>query len=56
LQPGELVVEPAVALGVGEQGDPFGRGAKRDAVPGKAGADADRDREEASMSVKSSDR
>src|SRR3954464_3059942 len=33
------------ALGVGEQGAPFGRGAERDAVPGQAGADADRDHE-----------
>jgi hypothetical protein len=39
LQPGELCVEAAVALGVGEQCDPFGRGSERDVVPGKAGAD-----------------
>ena len=45
LQPGELVVEAALALGVGEQRDPFGGGAERDAVAGQAGADADRDRE-----------
>jgi hypothetical protein len=41
----ELVVEAAVALGVGERGDPFGRGAKRDAVTGQAGADPEGDRE-----------
>ena len=34
-----------MALGVGEQGDPFGRGAERDAVPGQTGADAERDRQ-----------
>jgi len=32
-------------LGVGQQGDPFGGGAKRDALAGQAGADAERDRE-----------
>ena len=36
-------VEAAVALGVGEQRDPFGGGAERDAVAGQAGADAERD-------------
>ena len=45
LQPGELVVEAALALGVGEQRDPFGGGAERDAVAGEAGADPERDRE-----------
>jgi hypothetical protein len=45
LQPGELVIEPALALGVGEQRDPFGGGAEGDAVAGEAGADADGDRE-----------
>ena len=45
LQPVELCVEAAVALGVGEQRDPFGRGAERDAVAGQAGADPERDRE-----------
>ena len=34
-----------MALGVGEQRDPFGGGAERDAVAGQAGADAERDRE-----------
>jgi hypothetical protein len=32
-------------LGVGEQRDPLGRAAERDAVAGQAGADPDRDRE-----------
>jgi hypothetical protein len=45
LQAGEFVVEAAVALGVGEYGDPFGGGAERDAVAGETGADADRDRQ-----------
>src|SRR5215207_1260020 len=45
LQSGELVIEAAVALRVGEHGDPFGGGAERDAVSGEAGADADRDRQ-----------
>jgi hypothetical protein len=45
LQPGELVVEAALALGVGQECDPFGRGSERDAVAGEAGADGDRDRE-----------
>ena len=45
LQAIELVVEAALALGVGEQRDPFGRGAERDAVAGEAGADPQRDRE-----------
>jgi hypothetical protein len=39
LQPVKLGVEATVALGVGEQRDPFGRGAERDALPGEAGAD-----------------
>jgi len=38
----ELVVESALALHVGEERDPFGRGAKLDAVAGEAGADAGR--------------
>ncbi len=45
LQAGELVVEAALALGVGEQCDPFGRGAKRDALAGEAGADPQGDAE-----------
>ena len=39
VQPGKLLVEPALALGVGEEGDPFGRGAEEDALAGEAGAD-----------------
>ena len=34
-----------MALGVGEQRDPFGGGLERDAVPGQAGADPERDRQ-----------
>ena len=45
LQPVELVVEAALALGVGQQRDPFGGGAERDAVAGQAGADPERDRQ-----------
>ena len=45
LQAGELVVWAALALGVGQERDPFGRGPKRDAVAGHAGADRDGDRE-----------
>ena len=45
LQSVELFVEAAVALGVGEQRDPFGGGPERDAVAGQAGADPQRDRE-----------
>jgi len=45
LQPRELVIEAALALGVGQERDPFGGGAERDAVTGKAGADPQRDRE-----------
>ena len=43
LQPGELVVEASLALGVGQQRDPFGGGAERDALAGQAGADPERD-------------
>jgi len=43
LQAREFVVEVAVALRVGEQRDPFGGGAERDAVAGQAGADPERD-------------
>jgi len=42
---GELVLEPAVALGLCEPRDPFSRGREPDAVAGEAGADPDRDRE-----------
>jgi hypothetical protein len=45
LQPGELVVEPSLALRVGQERDPFGRGAERDALAREAGADPERDRE-----------
>jgi hypothetical protein len=45
LQAGDLVVEAAVALGVGQERDPFGGRLEGDAVAGQAGADADRDRE-----------
>jgi site-specific DNA recombinase len=45
----ELGVEAAVASCVGEQRDPFGRGAEQDALAGEAGADGEGDREEASM-------
>jgi hypothetical protein len=45
LQAGELVVEAAVALGVGEQRDPLGRRAEGDALAGEAGADPQGDRE-----------
>src|SRR5450755_381170 len=41
----ELAIEPAVALRVGEEGDPLGRGTEHDAVPGEARADPQRDPE-----------
>jgi len=41
----ELGVEAAVAPCVGEQRDPFGRGAEQDALAGEAGADPQSDRE-----------
>jgi hypothetical protein len=40
-------------LRVAEAGDPFGRGREGDALAGEAGADPERDREDASMVVKS---
>ena len=43
LQPGEFVIEAALALGVGEQRDPFGGGPERDALAGQAGANPQRD-------------
>jgi hypothetical protein len=52
-QPAQFGIEAVVAFGVGEPGDPFGCGRERDALTGEAGADRDRDRQEASMSVKS---
>ena len=45
MQPREFVVQAAGALSVGQERDPFGRGAKRDAVPGQAGADPQGDRQ-----------
>ena len=45
LQLVEFGVEAAVALGVGQERDPFGGGLKRDALAGEAGADAERDRQ-----------
>ena len=44
-QPAQFGVEAVVAFGVGEPGDPFGRGGERDALAGEAGADRDGDRE-----------
>ena len=44
-QPPQLGVERVAALGVGEAGDPFGRGGERDPLAGEAGADRDGDRE-----------
>ena len=41
----ELVIESALALGVGEQGDPFGGGFEDHPLPGQAGADPERDGE-----------
>ena len=43
LQAIELCVEAALALGVGEQRDPFGGGLERDAVAGETGADSQGD-------------
>jgi hypothetical protein len=43
LQPGELVIETGLALGVGQQGDPLDSGLEGDAVAGQAGPDPDRD-------------
>ena len=45
LEASELVIEAALALGVGEQRDPFGGGAERDAVSGEAGAQSQGDGE-----------
>ena len=41
----ELLVELVLALRVGEEGDPFGRGAEQDALPGEARADPQGDRD-----------
>jgi hypothetical protein len=49
----QLFVEAALPLGVAEAGDPLGRGREGDALAGEAGADAERDRQDASMAVKS---
>ena len=43
LQAVEFGVQAAVALGVGEQGDPFGGGAEGDALSGQTRADAEGD-------------
>jgi hypothetical protein len=43
LQPGELVIETGLALGVGQQGDPLDSGLEGDAVAGQAGPDPDRE-------------
>jgi hypothetical protein len=45
LQPCELVIQAALALRVGQERDPFGRGLEGDAVAGEAGADAEGDGE-----------
>jgi hypothetical protein len=47
----QLLVETALPLGVAEAGDRFGRGRERDPLAGKTGADPERDREDASLSV-----
>src|SRR5512144_802547 len=39
------MLEPTVALGVGEPSNPFGRGREPHAMAGKAGADTERDRQ-----------
>lgn len=44
-QPPQFGLELALAFGVGEPGDPFGRGRELHAVAGEAAADRDRDRE-----------
>jgi hypothetical protein len=41
-----------LALGVCEQRDPLGGGPKLDPLPGQAGAESERDRQDASMAVK----
>jgi hypothetical protein len=45
LEAAQLVVEAALALRVGEQRDPLGRGAEDDALAGEAGPDPEGDRE-----------
>ena len=52
LEPVKLLIELALPLRVGEERDPFGRGLEDHALAGEAGADPERDRDEASMSVK----
>ena len=42
-QAGELGLEAAGVVGVGEAGDPLGGGGEGDPVPGLAGADAEAD-------------
>jgi hypothetical protein len=48
----QLLIEAALALRVGQEGDPLGRGLEAHPVAGEAGTDPQRDRDEASMSVK----
>jgi hypothetical protein len=43
LQAVELLIQAALALGVGQQRDPFGRGSEGDPVAGQARAEAQRD-------------
>jgi len=45
IQAASTLVEVALALGVGEEGDPLGSSAKDDALAGEARADRKRDRE-----------
>ena len=49
-QPGELVGEPAGAVGVGEPGDPVRRGREQHPVPVVRGRDAQAGGQDASMS------
>ena len=53
LQAAQFVVERVAVLGGLETVDPLLGGRERDAVSGLAGLDRERDREDASMSVKS---
>ena len=41
----ELMIQAALALGIGEQSDPLGGGAENDALAGQARADRQRDRQ-----------
>jgi hypothetical protein len=53
VEPAQLILEAALTLGLCEQRDPFGGGAKDHPLAGEAGTDRERDRQDASMSVKS---